>query len=1506
MKVAGWSRIWKGLGLAALILSVGLQPLTAQAADKELTEFINTVRAPLGSPVKVGEWNGDLDACRAKAEKEGIPMIAIWSFEGCAHCHTLERALASDRFRQWAENCGYILCFTCSFDPKGARSTGAYYSWCGRKGLPGSLSDYPYVRFYWYKNNGKTKVVDYAVVGDTLDKQQGMATFTWEDGTKCRDFCKAGQNCIDYIQNTSGFGAYVPKPSFLGGTFDVPAATNCAIEATLQVEPSTKTLYVPMTREATDAVTQKIVAVPNAATVQSATLQAVSQQTISISWAAGETNKVVEIKDVDTKLYVEGKSITLKAMNDENEAISTTSVLCVPAQANSVTNPYWVGEKETLAFGEWTMDLAQAKALAAAEDGYTLVALMGSLWCHDCANTERNFLNIEDGETTKFQAWAAANKVALVAADIPNFTADGVTTPCLLSRTPFESTLAYESTAYGMYDVSKGGAPQELTKATQRSGLAYLSRKGVSDADAAAQLAIFKDLAQKNTAEGGVHRPEDKNAFRPGVPIFVLLRKDGTVAARFTRFASVSPLTADKANFDNIIKRFDEMLALAGKDEARADASEIENNYPSEASIVLKANGGSATSELSCADGVDTFKLDGVDGGVLQSVKVTGESDAEVTVSFVKVGTEGLETIGTAVTGKLSAGVTLENEFAEKGTYYVQVAVADASKGVFAYNAAEATFVPYSLAGVTVLVPQEGAATANAPSTSDKLTIRVEKGTLYRIQGIDPTKCEGLEAKDPADEFNQFFTATVDGNCEVTSVYGNGGAVTYQKWLPGTVGFAVESVSAKESDGTVTVTLQRVDGKSGAATVTVSLDEEATQFKDSDGANRFEAFEPTTVTWEDGDASEKTVTVKLLYPGARYDGDGAIVLKAVLDEETESKLGTASFTLAVAEVDKALPGVIGLVEGGATLVKEGVPLTINVSRTEASDGVVSATLKTTKGTLSSTTVEWANHTFETVPVTLTGLKKGESATVTLSAPQGGATLGANTKLAVTAVAADAIEFKNPNAVEKLACYVAFSNVYELASAPTAKKPTFKAISGKLPTGLKVTYDAAAQGMAVSGIPTKAGSFEVVYQVKDGANAGLAQRIAFTVTDPTKGTEETPAANPAVAGKARSFKDLMVINEAAKRLKGTLTLTVPSTGKVSAKFVCAEGNISLSTKSWSAFDEASGMLTAELVAKGGWKLTVQAEADKSISYMLVKDEEIVGEGGTDGKVWDKTNQATDWVGYYTVLLPQATADEKTEGVAPKGAAYLTLKMDASAAKTGTMTWAGLLPNGTAVSGKGVLTAMDAVAGMPFFVKKSTTDVFSGVAVIAAKAFGQESKRHCVDVCEEAIPEWTHTEKTAPDANYTITFGLTGAYYDSNKDSLFACCWDGDMGMTRVRPFMVDGVKMNDVTIKPASIALVNTTTASNPNKVTLKLNDKTGVITGTFKSSDGVSCKFGGVLLLGNFVDDGEAGCTICGDGSETITLQPFAGGSYYYSQKQTFGTKSLTLKKGGNITIEAQ
>ena len=133
------------------------------------------------------------------------------------------------------------------------------------------------------------------------------------------------------------------------------------------------------------------------------------------------------------------------------------------------------------------------------------------------------------------------------------------------------------------------------------------------------------------------------------MPIFVLLRKDGTVAARLTYFGKWSSPMAD-FNWDNGIKRFDEMLEIAKDAGDHAEATEIENEDATTTPLSFRANGGSATGEISHTDFQDVFKLEGVGGNALQKVTVIGSSDAVVAVQFMKLNAEGKsEAVGTRV-----------------------------------------------------------------------------------------------------------------------------------------------------------------------------------------------------------------------------------------------------------------------------------------------------------------------------------------------------------------------------------------------------------------------------------------------------------------------------------------------------------------------------------------------------------------------------------------------------------------------------------------------------------------------------------------------------------------------------------------------------------------------------------------------------------------------------------------------------------------------------------------
>ena len=114
------------------------------------------------------------------------------------------------------------------------------------------------------------------------------------------------------------------------------------------------------------------------------------------------------------------------------------------------------------------MDLDVAKQTVANADGQanTLALVAGTLWCPDCNNTDEQFLEYEENGTNLVQQWAKDNNVALAVVEMPRFTTNSVdsyVTATLLSRDT--------GTSYFL-DGRTG------------SGRGYLTRKGISDADA--------------------------------------------------------------------------------------------------------------------------------------------------------------------------------------------------------------------------------------------------------------------------------------------------------------------------------------------------------------------------------------------------------------------------------------------------------------------------------------------------------------------------------------------------------------------------------------------------------------------------------------------------------------------------------------------------------------------------------------------------------------------------------------------------------------------------------------------------------------------------------------------------------------------------------------------------------------------------------------------------------------------------------------------------------------
>ena len=1499
--------------------------------------------AEAGMELEPGKWYTNFAVCKKYADDNGMPMLAVWGNHGCIHCWFTECGFVEDAFTTWVRenNAGQVILCIMAGGEKGApdQALSEAYNWMWYKGGGRKLPDYPFVVMWWKKQNVNVRLTGdefCAKIADPSDpnnpaKVKALDKFGFTDSTIPARIANMT------ARMEAAFAGWVPT-KYAGGTF---AGGEETTGNRLEVERGVTNVTFSLVRDAAVAAE----AATNLLVVAGADNAAVTND---LAWAVGETNKTVTLDVADfAASAANGDALTLDLLDEKGEVQDTRTVTCV-ARENAADNPLWIGERtaETLAFGEWTadFDLATNKVAQTAGAAYTLVSVGGSLWCPDCANTERNFLGVTDasGATNRFRAWAADNNVALVALDIPNVAADGTPkAPTLLSRTAFETTLARAR------EFPASGADYTLTNALLRSGLGYLTRKGVTDEAAAAALERDFSLVK---AGGLLRSPLDANPNRTGVPIFVLLRKDGTAAARLTRFASVSPMADARAKWGDIIKRFDEMLALAaaGPDDDHYDLGPA-NDAPGTGATPLAADNGTAEGELSHVDFRDVFRLDGMDGNALQKVTVTGTTDARVALSFLTTTTNGGErvTLGAPVEGTLAReGFSMERTFTASGTYYVEVAGANITNAEFAVDSpTNMNFHAYTLKCEVVLVPQEARATAKTGAGAKTVTMRLEKGATYRIEGLDATAIG--DALAPG-EREHLFTALKDGDVPLAT---EGGTVTYQIWKPGTVGFVQATRTVKENVGEVQVAVARTGGASGAVTLTVALDEAQTTLYNSDGAARF-AFETATLVWADGETGEKTVTVKV-EDDTRFDGTGvvALALEQTAGDGTP-EVGVAAFALTVTDDDTQSAGKAAFVgaepyfaRAKTVYVREGEAATVKVGRVEASDGPVTVRVKASPATVAlggdvaDGVLTWANHKADTKTVTVSGLAAGKTATLTLAnATDGLKILSASNSVKVVAVATNAPAFEADAATLALTRYVAASNVYNVVDSPEGTtKLTFTKLSGTLPAGLKAAWDEAANALALSGVPTaKAGLYTPVYQVSARVGnrtvPGLTLALAITVVDvAAPGADGEEALNPALA-KTRTFRDLPVLGadelpvlgadeEGTPRLVGTLQVTVPATGRVSAKLLCETGTVSFTARNWTKADD-DGTMTAELVgAKTGWTMTLTATADGALKATVKNGAGEFGEAETDGRLWSKTDSAEAWRGQYTVALRNADVTETDTGLAPRGDGYLTLKMtNATAWNAGRMTWAGHLPNGTAVSGSATLANTDCGARLPVYVRSSRDVLAVLMNVVEDVASKAEPEENCQAVSEDGSAEayWRHRD--AAGLEYQIKWDVYGGAYSPSYDfaAYFEQAYQTGVVAPKTLVFDVEGlggtlaagvpgaVDPVAVSVGAKTLAVVSKDGTNNSCRATLAFNRTTGVVSGTFRlpyaKEDGtsatVTATYRGVMLIGL-----SEGCG-CGPGAVGADGLPFVNGAFWVTDKKIDDRgRTVSVKRGGAAVI---
>lgn len=618
-----------------------------------------------------GPGDDALTKAQALAAAEHVPLVVVWSEEDCSHCNEFiaQMNAAKDDVALFLSANRAVFTFFKADTPDNDVPVSSYkpmvvydaYEFATK--TCGGRTGFPVFGFYFEKADGTV------AKGGT---QSGSGSRSWEGFKRL------------YLNWLARYNIHL---DYHGGEFSSSGTTYDRYEA----EESTEWVCVELTRGEEDAV-------GGVTNLLVATWPDGSASTNSVAWTEGEVAKDVRM-DIPAGKFVADASAALSLCDQEGLLHSTSAVHFVERE-NSNANPLWIGERtaDTLKFGEWTMDLDAAtnKVAASTNVAYTLVSVQGSQWCPDCGNADRNFMDIEDEEgRNRLRVWAESNNVALVAIDIPNYNGPAVTdcaTPSLLSSDAYAVAIARAR------EWPASGADPALTNKMLRSGRAYLSRKMVSAAAAEEIFVRNHFLVSTNTPFGGFHRPEDSNKNRTGVPIFVLLRKDGTVAARMTRFASVSPMAEDREKWDDFIKRFDEMLEVAS-----SDASEIENNHWTTAAETL-TNAVPVEASVSHCDTTDWYELVGVRARSVVRLRLSGDSSNVVTLAIATAKDGNFKTVASAK-GPID-GLDLMAELPVGGRWFAGVTCANTADG-FEVGSASSTFAGYSLSA-EIFPPEHG------------------------------------------------------------------------------------------------------------------------------------------------------------------------------------------------------------------------------------------------------------------------------------------------------------------------------------------------------------------------------------------------------------------------------------------------------------------------------------------------------------------------------------------------------------------------------------------------------------------------------------------------------------------------------------------------------------------------------------------------------------------------------------------------------------------------------
>ena len=1568
--------------LAVAILSTGLSAATINGVEYNSsypTGYLLAQRIAASGDARTGEWHADLDKCIAFANAHGIPLIAVWSNgDNCGHCKKFENNALSVPFREWMAKSGVVFYFGYYGDSGKGATLGEWCYWCGGGNPIGKTL--PLFRVYWPKGG-----IDRTINGDEPDGNYGPCTIqskTYLDSEPYYvpgdydTYNPGGRYMVNFfstiLKNYDGSGAN----SYYGGEFTAVDDENAGLQAIAGVTPR---LNIPLWRTNTTS----------SAKAYTNLLWGVypdgSSFTNTIEWAANAKSYLLPI-DITKNSRVSaddvGKTIRLVLFDDKRKKVAESHVYIISSDRypNSPANPLWLSERtaETLEFGEWTMDIdavtnkvkawnaalrqtvgaSGPHALLGATAGrkaYSLIYIGGSRWCPDCVMADKYFF-----DDARFKTWAQKGNIALGVIDIPNNPTAPSGSPSLLTYNTFRAS--------DNYVTARNTQAADETQRLQ-SGAPYISRKGIplsgnDGVNAAAVAERNRLLVSRNTLNGGWNRPERANQNRTGVPCLVALRDDGSIAGRWEFFSDLGP----SGWSDGYLRRLEELLA-------QADGAEESNQNWRTTTETVKKRGVSRTATLSHSDLVDTYRIEPAAVGQTLSFKITCTNEVQGTLRVVQA-SDSLEKTLAEQSGLFSGNIEVTAEIPSTNCYLVvAVDTVSSSKPASPVSAAVAattttsTVFSYAISSDNVLAPTEGVQTETVAGGDNHVTIATEEGASYKITNLD--------AEAVADDFDvgageDIYVAKKTGSSTLVLKEKDAGAetytVAYQIWKTGKVGFELASYSVKEATSAFAyeVKVARTGGSSGKAQATLVFDRTDERcawiahleaLEQVETVFSWEYADAITLNWEDGESDTKSFTL-MVNPNGNADGDQKLVFR--LEKGTsDAGLGTDEFVLTIRDDDEAVPGMLAIdctepaCQKPMTLItKTEEPVEICVTRNIGSDGEVTGTLKTTAGTftngLDEITLTWPSRIWDdqwtvlTLPETMAGT---DTVRVTLTSGGGAQTDYEAKTLTIKTVAAEALAFEQDwAALDGLIRYVPLPPV-AIAVAETDgidwSAVRVAKYAGSLAPGLNWRYDDESHRLVIEGIPTQSGYYSVSYRVYNGDEPGMTVVVELQVDDLASASACAPALNASLA-QARTFGDILVIDRTEGRLAGFLTLTVPPSGRLSAKYRAVDGRtISYLSQNWSSCDRETYAVTATLsgVRDEGAELSmaVTANPDGTIDIEGFSDPEAAVDteyGFIFPSVDDARFNPANWEGYYTVSLKQTGALSESVPLTA-GDGYALLKMnDAAALAMGKMTYAGVLPNGKAFSGAGMLLPadLDETAGeygralLPV-LSVSSADCFTGLFSLKPYAKDQHKLvRRSVYASDDAPFVWSHVEADAG-ASWKTRFDAFGGYYDPSE-SLAECCeatfetlnlafFALTAQLPRNDEFFLGppaawvtnstavGVQYNSAT-GVNRLGLLQPSRASADNGLSFSFSRETGIVNGALRigfGGESVTALWRGVVMPG-----WGTGCGECTIGNDEALERPFIGGSFWFSDVYRYvdgkgRTRTLSVKRGAPVSV---